>query len=319
MAIPYATWANRGRGQMIVWLAARPKRSRGRRRFRRWRRRDRHGVGAGHGRGKSPRRSTTARRRRRPTTRPRTSTGGRAGQRDRVGRMTFAEAGDGVASRGLLVRRHRPRRGAGAGVWRVLYNDGDDVEAGRRRRRLRRRAGSLQHASLQAGHRPALAARGDDAAELLGRPAGVDGEVAARRSAARCRYDGRRAAVPSGRYLALHRRGSRSRRHHPGLDVWAGGDECGDGRDQLPDGRAPRGRDVAPAGRGRHLDRRDARPQLLLPAAGRDLHRSPIRRTGSRCSPSSPSAWSPATSRPRPGHARTKRSAGATSWPGCST
>ncbi len=41
VAIPYAMWANRGRGQMSVWIARDPRRTRRRRRFRRSRRRAR--------------------------------------------------------------------------------------------------------------------------------------------------------------------------------------------------------------------------------------------------------------------------------------
>ena len=71
MAIPYATWANRGRGQMIVWLATR-------------RRGPADAVAdccdhehRDHSPGVVPARSTTAKIPARRTTRPPTSTGGR--------------------------------------------------------------------------------------------------------------------------------------------------------------------------------------------------------------------------------------------------
>ena len=43
-----------------------------------------------------------------------------------VDRDDVREAVDRVADGDLLVRRHRPRRRARAGVWRLLYKDGDE-------------------------------------------------------------------------------------------------------------------------------------------------------------------------------------------------
>ena len=142
VAIPYATWANRGRGQMAVWLA-RTERSRGRRRSRRSRRRARsrprrrRKIVAQHHRRRGAARDRT--------TRPRTSTGGRAvaasagaqpaapageGQqpcsRERMGRDGVRQAGD--RSRRSEVYWFDDTGRGGVRVppsWRLLYKDGD--------------------------------------------------------------------------------------------------------------------------------------------------------------------------------------------------
>ena len=68
-------------------------------------------------------------------------------------------------------------------------------------------------------------------------------------------------------------RSSRSGRIASSLRLrWLRGLERGDGLDHLPDGGARRGGHVAAAGGGRDVDRRDAVPQFLLPASGRQLH-----------------------------------------------
>ena len=82
----------------------------------------------------------------------------------------------------------------------------------------------------------------------------------------------------------------------------------------LPTRRPLRG--LAGRRRGRRARRRSSATlllQLLLPAAGRHVSPSPIRRTGSRCSPSWSSASSPATCRRRPARRRRRRSIAATS------
>ena len=62
------------------------------------------------------------------------------------------------------------------------------LEAGRGGRGLRRRARSLQPRVVQAGHDGRLADRGDHAADVLGRPPGVDGEVSVSRERRRDCY-----------------------------------------------------------------------------------------------------------------------------------
>ena len=141
-------------------------------------RRHDHGVGAG--RGAWQEHASDCRRRgaalvRRPVVVLRLVADAR--QRRRVGRDDVREAGDGLGSLGLLVRRHRPRLGARAGVVADPLQGRGRLEAGRGGRRLRRRARSLQPRVVQAGHDGRPADRGDHAADVLGRAAGVDGEV----------------------------------------------------------------------------------------------------------------------------------------------
>ena len=135
MAIPYATWANRGRGQMAVWLArvdaaARPTpfptvvttAT----------------IAASplpNGRGKNARNIIDGEE-------PRELVGllrllrlvAGAGQQEGMGRADVREAVDGLDERDLLVRRHRPRRRARAGVVAAALQGRRSVAAGRRRR-----------------------------------------------------------------------------------------------------------------------------------------------------------------------------------------
>ena len=142
-AIPYATWANRGRGEMVVWLPT----DRGRRATAAGADAGdvEHGDDAPSSRAQPASPSTTARRRRRRTIRRSISTGGRARARP-----------SGSSTRW----RSRPRcprsqvywfddTGRGQvrvpASWRVLYKDGDDVEAGGREGPVRRRPRCVQH------------------------------------------------------------------------------------------------------------------------------------------------------------------------------
>ena len=178
IAIPYATWANRGPGEMIVWLP-------------------RTDAGAhptpyptlataatitasvpAEGRGKST--ASDCRRRgaalvRRPVVVLRLVADAR--QRGRVGRDGVREAGDNLGSLGLLVRRHRPRRGARPGIVAPPLQRRGRLEAGRGGRGLRRRPRSLQPRVVQAGHDGRITDRSDHAADVLRRPPGVDGQV----------------------------------------------------------------------------------------------------------------------------------------------
>ena len=168
MAIPYATWANRGRGQMAVWLA-RTEPPRGRRRSRRSPPpRTITASPLPNGRGKNPRNID----RRRGAAQlvadsvRRTSTGGRcSGSSSEWVEMTFAKPATVSRSRGLLVRRHRPRRRARAGIVAAALQ-------GRRttgsRSKAAERYGVARDAwntrDVQAGHDAAPAHRADDAA-----------------------------------------------------------------------------------------------------------------------------------------------------------
>ena len=157
MAIPYATWANRGRGQMTVWLArtdaaARPDALPDDRDV------QHVTLTAAAGRGKNmrtiidgeePRNSAEAgsyfdwwpraglERRRASSSRPRPG----QGQRRQCSKgewieMTFAKPSDGLADRDLLVRRSASRGGVRVPAsWKLLYKDGERVEAGRDDRR----------------------------------------------------------------------------------------------------------------------------------------------------------------------------------------
>ena len=131
MAIPYATWANRGRGQMAVWLArtdaaARPTpfptvatTST---------------IAASpmpNGRGKNPRNIIDGEE-------PASSSDSSAyfdwwpvqGSANEWVEMTFAKTVDRVVERDLLVRRHRPRRRPRAGVVAAALQVRRSVAAG---------------------------------------------------------------------------------------------------------------------------------------------------------------------------------------------
>ena len=178
IAIPYATWANRGPGEMIVWLPRTdagahptPVPDAGHHRHD-------HGVGADRG----ARQEHASHRRRRGAALVRRRVVvlrlvAHARQRRRVGRDGVREASDDLGDLGLLVRRHRPRLGARPGHLAAALQGRRRLEAGRGRRRLRRRARSLQPRVVQAGHDGRLADRSDHAADVLGRAPGVDGEV----------------------------------------------------------------------------------------------------------------------------------------------
>ena len=146
MAIPYATWANRGRGQMAVWLArtdaaarptpyptlattstvtASPLPERPRQEPAQHHRR----------RAATPRvlgrsRLVAVRLDRRAMSRCR---GQRRVQQEWV-EMTFAKPSTVSESRGLLVRRHRPRRRPRAGVLAAALQGRRRVDAGRDQR-----------------------------------------------------------------------------------------------------------------------------------------------------------------------------------------
>ena len=185
-AIPYYAWANRGRGQMLVWIprveAVGPPDAVADGRH------DEHGVGVGQ----EPPQPEDDQRRRGPGLVDRlgvaTSTGGRprarpsgsstrsqkpatvsevevywfddTGQRRGPRARVVARRSTATATRGS---RSRPR--APYGVERDRYN----------------------RVALHAGDDDRAAPRGDDAAEVVGRPAGVEGEVVrpSRRSASR--------------------------------------------------------------------------------------------------------------------------------------
>ncbi len=179
VAIPYATWANRGPGEMIVWLPrtdanARPtpfptvattaKVTR---------------LDARPG----PRQERAANQRRRgaahrPTIRRRTSTGGRRS----------AARWNGWRWRSPSRRRSRRSSvywfddtGRGAvrvpASWRVLYKDGAEWKPVQGAVRIRRRPRRLQPRDVHAGHDRRPAHRSDDATEVLGRTAGVEGQI----------------------------------------------------------------------------------------------------------------------------------------------
>ena len=163
MAIPYATWANRGRGQMAVWLArtdaaAQPTPYPTIATTSTLTQLAEHGA----------KNTSEHHRRRGAACVERLDVVLRlvadAGQCGRVGRDGLRQAVGGVGVAGLLVRRHRPRRRPRASSWRLLYKDGD---GGSRSRRPATTAspGRLQHASVQAGHDGRLADRAHHAAE----------------------------------------------------------------------------------------------------------------------------------------------------------
>ena len=124
-AIPYYAWANRGRGQMMVWIPN----TRGQRQARCLIPPGDHRQGHRCPASRTaaiPKRSTTARFLPAPTIMRPTSIGGpRAGNKEWV-EYDFEKPADGLRVRTLLVRRHRQGSVRVPASWRLLYKDGDE-------------------------------------------------------------------------------------------------------------------------------------------------------------------------------------------------
>ena len=174
MAIPYATWANRGRGQMAVWLARTDAAARPTPYPTLATTSTMAASPLPNGRGKNPRNMIDG-------DEPASSADSSAyfdwwpvqGSKSEWIEMTFAQAGDRVRDRGLLVRRHRPRRRPRARVLAAALQERRPVAPVEATTGVRRRAQRLEHASVHAGDDHGAADRGRDAGEVLRRRPGM--------------------------------------------------------------------------------------------------------------------------------------------------
>ena len=102
----------------------------------------------------------------------------------RMGRSLFRQADQGFQRRGLLVRRHRPRRLPGAAKLAAILLGRPAVEGGRRRRQLRREPRPVQPGQLRPGHDAWPAVGSAATAQVLRRDSAVedrrDGELRGR-------------------------------------------------------------------------------------------------------------------------------------------
>ena len=95
-------------------------------------------------------------------------------QSERVGRDGLRQAGERLEHRGLLVRRHGPRRRPRTAIVEAALQGRRHLEAGRRRH-VRRRAGRLEYGHLQTCHDVSPSHRVDDAAGDVRGVAGMEG------------------------------------------------------------------------------------------------------------------------------------------------